>query len=131
MAAPLAHFAAVHHQDLVGTADGREAVGDDDGGALAHQLGDGVLDELFGLGVDAGGRLVEDEDFRVEGQGPGKGQQLALAGRQSRAAFGYGVGKALGKAFDEGRGVDVSGCALDLGVVDGVVAEADIAADTP
>ena len=67
VASSLAHLASVHHQNLVGTADGREAVGDDDGSALAHQLGDGVLDELFGLGVDAGGGLVENEDFRVEG----------------------------------------------------------------
>ena len=41
------------------------------------------------------------------------------------------MGKALGEAFDKGRGIDVAGRALDLGVVDGVLAEADVAADIP
>ena len=47
----LEHDAAlVEHQDPVGSADGRQAVGDDDGGAAGHQGFGGQLH--IGLGLD-------------------------------------------------------------------------------
>ena len=57
--------AVCHDEDLVGVLDGREAVGDDDDRLAARQLGDGLLDEVLVLRVDARGGLVEDDDGRV------------------------------------------------------------------
>ena len=37
-------------EDLVGAADGGEAVGDDEGGAALHEVAEAMLDEGFGLG---------------------------------------------------------------------------------
>ena len=48
---------------------------------------EGVLDELLGLGVHRGGRLVEDQDARVEGEGAGEGEELLLAHGERRAAL--------------------------------------------
>ena len=59
----------------------------DDRRAAAHQLGDAALDHAFGLGIDAGGRLVEDQDLRGAREGAGEGDELALADGEVRAAF--------------------------------------------
>ena len=54
-------------------------MGHDDGGAVFHQVIEGLLHELFRLGVQCGGRLVEDHDGRVFQHGPGDAQALALS----------------------------------------------------
>jgi hypothetical protein len=59
--------------------DGREAVGDDEHGAAGEQPLDGLLHQPLALGVERARRLVEDEDGRVEQQGAGDGEALALA----------------------------------------------------
>jgi hypothetical protein len=66
------------HQDAIHVLDGRQPVGDGDGGAALHQHVQRVANQHLGLGVDAGGGLVEDEDLRVEGQRPRKREQLLL-----------------------------------------------------
>src|SRR5579863_6767676 len=55
----------LHDQDLVGAADGGEPVGDDEGGAVLHELRESGLDHGLGLGVERTGGLVEDEDARL------------------------------------------------------------------
>ena len=57
--------AVCHDEDLVGVLDGREAMGDGDDRLAARQLGDGLLDEVLVLRVDARGGLVENDDGRV------------------------------------------------------------------
>ena len=64
MRAALAQLAVVEDEYLVGALDGREAVRDDDGGAVAEHPLDGLLDELLGLCVDGASGLVEDEERR-------------------------------------------------------------------
>ena len=66
MGACFPNLAVMHDDDSVGVLNGREAVGDDDGGPALHEFADGVLDEGFGFGIDAGGGFVEDEDFHEE-----------------------------------------------------------------
>ena len=51
--------------DEVGIADGREAVGDDDGGASGAEPGEGGLDGGLAFGVEGGGRFIEEQDARV------------------------------------------------------------------
>lgn len=36
-------------EDLIGVADGREAVGDDEGGAACHEAFEGFVDEALGF----------------------------------------------------------------------------------
>ena len=77
----------VQHQDQVGAAHGAQAVGDDEGGAALHQPVERLLDQLLGLGVHAGGGVVEDQDARVDQQGAGDGDALLLpAGERRRRA---------------------------------------------
>ena len=45
--AGLDHPPILDHDDLVGVADGAEAVGDDEAGAPPHEAGEGALDEVL------------------------------------------------------------------------------------
>jgi hypothetical protein len=44
-------LALFHHHDLVGVFDGRQAVRDDQGGSVLHQVVQGALDVPLRLGV--------------------------------------------------------------------------------
>jgi len=57
--------AALDHGHRVGAADRAQAVRDDDRRAALGQPRQGGHDGGLGGGVEAGGRLVEDEDRRV------------------------------------------------------------------
>ena len=74
-------------QNLVGATDGGEAVGDDEGGAAAHQVAQTFLNERFGFGVEAGSGFVENQDARIGEDGAGDGDALALAAGKFYAAF--------------------------------------------
>src|ERR1700742_4179313 len=54
--------AFLEDEDAVHVPDGGEAVGDDEGGAVAHQAFEGFLDEVLAFGVEGAGGFVEDED---------------------------------------------------------------------
>ena len=73
--------------DAVGFADGGEAVSDDDGGTALHEGIEGFLNLFFGLGIEAGGGLVEEEDGGVFQDGPGDGHALALSAGEFDAAL--------------------------------------------
>ena len=53
--AALDDAAFIHHQDQVGPADGRQALGNHKGCAALHQACQRFLDQVFGLGIHAGG----------------------------------------------------------------------------
>ena len=65
-------LAILQHDDPVGAADGGEAVGDDEAGAAFEQGFQRLLNLTFGVRVDVGGGLVEDEDFGVSDKGAGE-----------------------------------------------------------
>ena len=69
--AKLLNFAPFEDNDLIGFADGGEAVGDDNRGAVAHQLGKGILDQRFGFRIHRRGCFVEYQDTRVGEDGAG------------------------------------------------------------
>src|SRR3954464_10872215 len=101
MGALLGDFAAFEDDDLAGSADGREPVGDDDGGAAVEEALEAALDGFLGADVDVGGGLVEDEDSGFGEEGAGKGEELTLSGGELDAALpDFGV-EALGEAGDE------------------------------
>ena len=78
---------AVEQHDPVGQADGREAVGDDQRRAPLHEDAQRRVDALLHLDVDGAGGVVEDQDGRVDQQGAGDGDPLALAARERVAAL--------------------------------------------
>ena len=57
--------AVLEHDDQVGVADRREAVGDDERRAAVQQPSQRALDAALGADVDRARRLVEDQDARV------------------------------------------------------------------
>jgi len=77
--APLDDLAVFEDDDLIGTDDRREAVGDDERGSVLGERVERRLDALFGVGVDVAGRLVEDEDGQVLQDDAGDGDALALS----------------------------------------------------
>ncbi len=62
--ADLLDVAVLHVEDDGGVADRGESVRDYEAGAALHQRRHGVLDDLFGVGVDVAGGFVEDHDLR-------------------------------------------------------------------
>src|SRR5262249_28723207 len=76
----------LQHDDLIGSPHGRKTVGDDNYGPADHQVGEGLLDQLFGLRVELRGSLIEDQHRRVFEQSPRDRKTLALASAQALAA---------------------------------------------
>ena len=100
--------------DLVGVAGGGDAVGDEDGGPALHDGAKALEDAFFGVSIDAGERVVEDEDARVADDGAGDGGALLLAAGESDAALAdHGV-EALGELEDLGGDVGDGGGFFDL-----------------
>ena len=79
--------AVVEHDDLVGERDRREPVGDDERRAAPHRLAQARADPRLGGRVDRGGRVVEDQDARVDEERAGDREALALAARERDAAL--------------------------------------------
>ena len=106
----------VNDQDLVGISQGGQTVGDGEGGSVVGHLVDGVLDELFGLGVQGCCGFVQNEDGGVVDEGAGDGDTLAFTAREGVALLAYDGVVALGEPHDEIVGVGGTSGADDLGV---------------
>ena len=116
MAADIDHPPLVHDHDAVGLLNRRQAVGDDQGGALVHQPVERLLHGKLALGIEGAGRLVEQQDGGIAEQRPGDGDALALAARQPHAARPEMGGEALRQGLDEGQRRGRLGRPTDLGV---------------
>ena len=79
MGAAFHDAAMVEDNDAVGPHDGGEAVGDDDGRAIAEHVVEGSLQEALAFGVEGRGGLVEDEQFGIAQQRAGDADALALS----------------------------------------------------
>ena len=79
MIAGLDDIAVLHDQDQISVTDGGETMGDDKAGAVFHQLVHPFLDQHFRTGIDAAGRLIQDEDLRICQECTGDRQQLLLS----------------------------------------------------
>ena len=87
MSAAFDDAAGFDDQNLIGAADGGEAMRDDERGAAAHQVREAFLDHGFGFGIEAGGGFVENQDARIGEDGAGDGDALALAAGKFHAAL--------------------------------------------
>ena len=59
MSALFANPSVFEHDDLIGSLDGREAMGNREGGFVGGEGIETVLDQRLGLGIDVARRLVE------------------------------------------------------------------------
>ena len=66
------------HEDQIGIGDGRQAMGDDEGGAALAERIERLLDAALGFGVEGAGCLVQDQDRRVLQNGTGDRKALTL-----------------------------------------------------
>ena len=129
MVALLDDPARVHDHDLVGVADRRETVRDDEGGAAVTEARHRLLDEHLGARVDVAGRFVEDEDARIGEERAGDSDELPLACRDVRGFFFEKRVVALGqRAYER---IDVGGCRCgdDLVQRGAFLAVGDVVAD--
>src|SRR5579875_1220303 len=92
--------AVVEDDDLLRVADRREPVRDRDRRPPLREPVERLLDEPLGLGVERGGRLVEDEDRRVAEDRPRDRDPLLLAAREAVAALADDRVVALGERGD-------------------------------
>ena len=116
---PFHDLAILQHKQLVGVADGAQAVGDDKAGAAVQQPGKRLLDEQLGAGVHAAGCLVQDQQARVGEDGTRDGEELPLALTQVAALLRKLCLVAIRHAGDKGIGVGQLG-RLDHLLVAGV-----------
>ena len=65
--------------DAIGIPYGREAVSDDEGGAVFHKALQCLKNQRLGLGVEGAGWLIENQNRRVLEQSTSNGQALAFA----------------------------------------------------
>ena len=93
-------LAVVHDGDAVAEALGFVHVvgGEDDGSAGLFELVDEIPEMATGLGIEAGGGLIEEEEFRIADEGAGHGEALLLASGEA-ADTGFAL-------FFELRGAD-------------------------
>ena len=68
----------IEDDQAVGAAERRQAVGDGDRGPAGDEPIDRRLDRHLRLRIDRRGRLVEDQDRRIDQEGPGDRNPLAF-----------------------------------------------------
>jgi hypothetical protein len=64
-------------------------VGDDHNSALGLQTAEGLLDVLFVLGIDAGGRLIQEENRCPLEKGAGNGDSLPFSSGEKHSPLAY------------------------------------------
>ena len=88
-------------EELIGTSDRREPVGDDDRGAPLERLLQRPLDRHLRLGVEVGSGLVQDDDIGCLEQQAGERDALLLAAREPVAAIADDGLEPVGQRLDE------------------------------
>src|SRR5918993_1511033 len=78
MASVFDYPAVLQNQDEVRASHGVEIVGNNQGRLSGHEAIQGFLDLCLALDVEAGHRLVQDQEGGVADDGPGDGYPLAL-----------------------------------------------------
>jgi hypothetical protein len=111
--ADFAHRAALEDDDRIGAPHRREAVRDDERGAVLHQAQQGVLDEVLDSASSDEVASSRHEDRRILQQRAGDRQPLPLAARQALAALADPRLVAVGQRRDELVRVRGAGRRLD------------------
>src|SRR5690606_2615638 len=112
----LDNLALAQHDDTVGAANGAEAVRDEDGRGARENEVERFLNLRLGERVNAGGRLVQNEDGGLLQQHTQQADQLALAHAQARAALAYVAVQAVRQRLQPLAAADAVGDFLNLRV---------------
>ena len=104
----------MEHGDAVGIAHGRDAVRNENRCASAHDLAQMIENLVFGLGVDTGQRVVEDQDARIANERAGDGDALFLPARERDTALPDHRLVLVRKALDVGGNIGGLGGGADL-----------------
>src|SRR6266498_479676 len=103
--------AFIEHQNLVGVEYRADALGNHKAGAAMHQVVERLLNIVLSHQVHAAGRVVEDQQARVEQECTGDCNALFLAARKCGAALADRGVVPLAEAHDEiVRRSGLSGC---------------------
>src|SRR5262252_723662 len=98
--------ALFNHQDLIRTANCRQAMRDYERGPALHELREALLDHSLGLGIQDGCRFIENQDARLSQERPRDRDALALPARQFDSTFPNNrvvlVDEGLGKFINPG-----------------------------
>src|ERR1700722_6276167 len=102
---------------------------DENRSASAHDVPQVIENFVFGMGIDAGERVVENQNLRIADQSTRNRRALFLAAGERDAAFSYHRVVAFGKALDVGCDIRRIGCVVDLLIGGRVHAQGDVLAD--
>ncbi len=119
----------MHDDNLVGALDSRKAVGDDHRRAAFDHAVERVAHPHLSLRVHARSSFVQDQNFGVVRQRPGKRDELFLSGREGRAALADFFLEPLRQRPDELGKVHIFGSFFDLFVGNRFRAQANVAFD--
>src|ERR1700728_289852 len=114
MGAEFDDASAVEHSDAVRVAHSGDSVRNEDGGAPLHHVAQVVENLVFGVGVDAGESVVEDQNLGIADEGTGNCGALLLTAGEGDAAFAHHRVVAFGEALDIGGDVGRVGGTLNL-----------------
>lgn len=117
------------YDDLIGQFGGRNAVGNDDGGAAAHDALQAVENIVFGFCVDGGKRVVKHQYFRLPYNGPRNGNPLLLSTGKRDTSLADPCFKTLWKSADVVVDIGVFCCLVDASLLRVRESEADVVVD--
>ena len=98
----LNHAAMVEDVDAVGVAHGAQAVGDDEAGAMRHEMLQRLLNLPFGLGIDAGSGFIEQQNRWIAQQSTGDADALLFTDAELHTTFPDMRVELIGQTIDEG-----------------------------
>src|SRR5215467_1442568 len=78
---------AVKDSDAVRVANRRNAMRDEDGRAAFHHVAQVIENFVFGLCIDAGKRIIQNQDARIADEGARDRSALFLSARECDAAL--------------------------------------------
>jgi hypothetical protein len=122
-------MALVHEQNLIRRANRRQAVRNDEGGAVLAQIIHSLLHLFFSLDVERASRFVEHEDRRILQDRAGNCQTLAFTTRKLRTAFADDRVVTIGLSKNEVVGCGSLGCGMDFFMRGVFTTDADIFLD--
>ena len=130
MVALLYYPSVREHDDIVGVLNRGKAVSYHQHSSDVHHLFERILNEHLGLGVDVGGRLVENHDGGLMDDRSCKADQLSLSCGEVVSAFSYDLVKSSRELVYKAVGVDVFAGCVYLVVIDVVKSEDYIGTDS-
>src|SRR5258708_37740822 len=107
MGALVDQLALAQHQNQVGPANLREAMGNQQRCAFLQDTANGSLDLIFGCTINSARRIIEYQDRRIGQEGAGNGNALALPPGKSHTALAYQGLISVFKILDKLMGLGV------------------------